>query len=102
MKSFWSFLFPMAMGMFATLGLIMALDAATHNLYMSFGLAGIASVVLAVTAARGEDEALKRQRERDQRRDLSGGRNDPLQIPSHLEDLPLLLLAAPVDSEARS
>jgi hypothetical protein len=75
------------MGMVAAVGLIAALDAVTSNLNLSFGLAFLASLLLAFVAHSAEEDARRRARDAAHLRDLHGGRHQPEGIPRRLDEL---------------
>lgn len=90
MRGFVHFLFPATMGMVAAVGLIAALDALTGNLDLSFGLAFLASLLLAFVAHSAEEDARRRARDAAHLRELHGGRHHPDGIPRRLDELVLL------------
>ena len=87
MRGFVHFLFPATMGMFAAVGLIAALDALTGNLDLSFGLAFLASLLLAFTAYSAGEDAVRRARLTPRPRMLHGGSHWPEGIPRRLDEL---------------
>jgi hypothetical protein len=75
------------MGMVAAVGLIAALDAVTSNLNLSFGLAFLASLLLAFVAYSAEEDARRHARDAVRLHHLHGGRHHPDGIPRRLDEL---------------
>lgn len=92
MRDFVHFLFPATMGMLAAVGLIAALDALTGSLDLSFGLAFLASLLLAFVAHSADEDARRRARKSAFLRDLHGGRHQPEGIPRRLDELAPLVV----------